>query len=308
MKKNPSNFVHKRIASHSGSWYSNKMSELSLELGKYLSSTKFEVSIPKNVFGKAIISPHAGFTYSGPAVAYGFRVLRDTINRNPIKRVFVLGPSHHFHLTGCGISDAAIIETPLGHLGVDLDVQQKFIQTKLFKKISIDQDEEEHSLEMQFPYLKYICDKKNIPLVNIMVGDLSPSYLGSITKLLKPYFLDQESLFVISTDFCHWGSRFQYMEDYRESTEEQLWQGIQRLDLKGVSHIENQDLKGFQTYLDKTGNTVCGKNPLKILLSLLGDIDIKDRYHSKMLKYDQSSKVNTKYDSSVSYVSMLVYN
>jgi AmmeMemoRadiSam system protein B len=308
MKKTSGPSVQKRLASHAGSWYSNQMSVLSSELGNYLNTAKFDVSIPKNVFGKALVSPHAGFTYSGPTAAYGYRVMRDTINRNPIKRIFVLGPSHHFHMNGCAISPATLIETPLGHIPVDEQTVEDLQRTKLFKNISIDQDEEEHSLEMQFPYLKYIYGSKNIPVVNIMVGDLTSSYLSSVTKVLKPYFMDKESLFVFSTDFCHWGSRFGYQEDYRQSTQEQLWEGIKRLDIEGVKHIENKDLKGFQAYLNQTCNTICGRNPLKILLSLLGENSIKNLYHSKMLKYDQSEHARTKYDSSVSYVSMLVYN
>jgi AmmeMemoRadiSam system protein B len=283
------------------------MSELTSQISKFLSTTKFEVSIPKSVFAKALICPHAGYIYSGSTAAYGYRVMRDTINRNPIKRIIVLGPSHHFYLSGCGMSEATLVETPLGHLTVDQGVQKELERSGLFKKITMDQDEEEHSLEMQFPFIKYISGKKDIPIVNIMVGDMNENYLRKMTKILKPYFLDNESLFIVSSDFCHWGQRFGYTEDYRQSTREQIWEGIERLDMNGVKLIENKDHKGFENYIKKTKNTVCGRNPISLLLSLMSDFDIKDTYTLQNLKYSQSEKVKTKYDSSVSYVSLLVY-
>jgi AmmeMemoRadiSam system protein B len=283
------------------------MSALTAQISKFLTTTKFEVSIPKSVFAKALISPHAGLMYSGQTAAYGFRIMRDTINRNPIKRIFILGPSHHFYLSGCAMSDATLAETPLGFLKVDTQIKKELERSGLFKKITMDQDEEEHSLELQFPFVKYITEKKDIPIVNIMVGDMSEEYVQKMSKVLKPYFLDNESLFVFSTDFCHWGQRFGYMEDYRQSTREQIWEGIQRLDMNGVKFIENKDAKGFSNYLKKTKNTVCGKNPIRLLLGLMQDFDIKDVYTLQNLKYDQSEQVKTKYDSSVSYVSLLVY-
>ena len=303
----PKQSTCKRIASHAGSWYSNQMSTLSAQVSKFLTSTKFEVSIPKSVFAKALISPHAGLTYSGQTAAYGYRVMRDTINRNPIKRIFVLGPSHHFYLKGCAMSDATLAETPLGFLKIDTGTRKELERSGLFKKITMDQDEEEHSLELQYPFLKYISEKKDLPIVNIMVGDMSDEYLSKMTKVLKPYFLDNESLFVFSSDFCHWGQRFGYMEDYRQSTREQIWEGIQRLDMNGVQLIEKKDAKGFSNYLAKTQNTVCGKNPIKLLLALMSDFDVKNVFTLQKLKYDQSEQVKTKYDSSVSYVSLLVY-
>ena len=43
---------------------------------------------------KAIIGPHAGFTYSGPVSAWSYRYLLQANQKQPISRVFILGPSH----------------------------------------------------------------------------------------------------------------------------------------------------------------------------------------------------------------------
>lgn len=298
----------KRTASHAGSWYSNQFSQLSSELKKYILRCKMPKEVPSGIFTKAIVSPHAGFVYSGSTAAYGYKLLKDTIARNSqVRRVFVLGFAHHFYLEGCAMSKAQSIETPLGHLQIDAKVRNDLERTNLFRTLTIEQDEEEHSLELQFPFIKLISSNRDIQIVNIMVGEMNSQYLKTMTKVLKPYFLDDESLFVFSTDFCHWGKRFGYQNDYRLNTQEQLWQGIERVDQRGVEFILQKNLKGFDSYIDETQNTICGRNPIRLLINMLADSDVKNRYKVAHLKYDQSEKVQTKYDSSVSYVSMAVY-
>ena len=79
-------------------------------------------------------------------------------------------------------------------------------------------DEAEHSAEMQLPYLhrlfQALCggqpESSHPPLVPIMVGSTSPATEAAFGKLLAPYVADPENVFVISSDFCHWGSRFAY--------------------------------------------------------------------------------------------------
>lgn len=79
-------------------------------------------------------------------------------------------------------------------------------------------DEAEHSAEMQLPYLHRLFQKQfpgrpqsdYPPLVPVMVGSTNPATEAAFGKLLAPYIADVENAFVISSDFCHWGSRFGY--------------------------------------------------------------------------------------------------
>lgn len=79
-------------------------------------------------------------------------------------------------------------------------------------------DEAEHSAEMQLPYLHRLLQKQYPgvpeseypPLVPIMVGSTNPATEAAFGTLLAPYLADVENAFVISSDFCHWGSRFGY--------------------------------------------------------------------------------------------------
>lgn len=70
-------------------------------------------------------------------------------------------------------------------------------------------DEDEHSLEMHAPYIKKIMDTRPFTLVPIMVGSVSYDAAKTYGRILAPFLADPGNLFVISSDFCHWGCAFQ---------------------------------------------------------------------------------------------------
>ena len=70
-----------------------------------------------------------------------------------------------------------------------------------------DDEDEEHSLEMHLPFIKKSLGD-NFKLVPIMVGATDYAMQQEYGKLLAPYFDDEDTLFVVSSDFCHWGKRF----------------------------------------------------------------------------------------------------
>jgi AmmeMemoRadiSam system protein B len=69
------------------------------------------------------------------------------------KRVFLLGPSHHYYLDTCALSRCKTYETPLGDLKLDLATIAELEKTGKFKHMDRSADEEEHSLEMHLPYI-----------------------------------------------------------------------------------------------------------------------------------------------------------
>ncbi|KAJ1910641.1 hypothetical protein H4219_006159 [Mycoemilia scoparia] len=286
---------------------------------------------------RAIIGPHAGFAYSGPSAAFAYKC----IDTKPIKRVFLLGPSHHVYLEDCALSSCDEWETPLGNLIIDNQIIGELYKTGHFRKMDKDVDEEEHSLEMHAPYIYKTFEEKinDIKLVPIMVGNLSYDAEKLYGELLAPYLKDKENLFVISSDFCHWGSRFRYTaysseEDnpsksivklgYSYQTNSDLpipiWKSIENLDKEGMSAIETMVHKDFDAYLKKSKNTICGRHPIGVLLGAVNklfDITLPPPLSNsanvkqitpgqpslKFVKYAQSSKVQDTRDSSVSYAS-----
>lgn len=75
------------------------------------------------------------------------------------KRVFLLGPSHHFYLPGCALTRCDAYETPLGDLKIDTATVSELHKTGRFDKMSLQTDEDEHSLEMHLPYIYIILSR-----------------------------------------------------------------------------------------------------------------------------------------------------
>jgi len=113
-------------------------------------------------------------------------------------------------------------------------------KTKKFKEVSKEDEEEEHSLEMQFPYLKQIFPT-GVKIVPIIVGNLKGNLEVEYANILRPYFKSEENFFVISSDFCHWGDRFSYT--YYNKADGKIYESISKLDHEGMDVIAKQDPK-----------------------------------------------------------------
>lgn len=85
------------------------------------------------------------------------------------RRVFVLGPSHRIYLDGCAVSAFSQVDTPLGAIPVDTkgtycsfvpySVVNELLATSYFTVMPAQVDKNEHSIEMQFPYLRKVFEK-----------------------------------------------------------------------------------------------------------------------------------------------------
>ncbi|CAI5719087.1 unnamed protein product [Peronospora destructor] len=294
--------VRVRVSTHAGSWYSHDEHELNDELSGWLSAAENDNTQQKQPSIRAIIGPHAGFRYSGPTAAYAYH---HVLNLDRIKRVFILGPSHHFYLRGCAVSTAHEYETPLGNIIIDCQVNDKLVDSGKFATMSMDVDEDEHSIEMHLPFIYKVMNGRKFTAVPILVGNTKSKMDEEYGRILAPYLENDENLFVISSDFCHWGPRFRYQP--HDSTYGEIHEYIKYLDHQGMGFIERLDAEGFTKYLDETHNTICGRHPISLLLhSILASQKLKCRL--KFVKYAQSSACMRRGDSSVSYASAIVYS
>ena len=98
-----------RTASHAGSWYEGSGSRLTRKLDDWLD--KADVEVDSNL--KAIIAPHAGYYFCGSCAAHAYK----KIDPQGIKRIFIMGPSHHVHYSNCVLSAAKV-----GDVFLDFDV------------------------------------------------------------------------------------------------------------------------------------------------------------------------------------------
>lgn len=285
-----------RRATHAGSWYTDSGAELSRQLDRWLGAADLSHGP-----ARAIIAPHAGYTYCGACAAFAYRQVSPVV----VKRIFILGPSHHVRLRGCALSVAKKYRTPLYDLKIDAQINSELEKTGQFSWMDMKTDEDEHSIEMHLPYIAKVMEdyKDQFTIVPILVGSLNPEQEAQYGSLLSSYLMDPTNLFVISSDFCHWGHRFSYT--YYDSSCGAIHKSIEKLDKQGMDIIESLSPHSFTEYLRKYNNTICGRHPIGVMLGAVKALQDQgyDKMSFKFLKYAQSSQCQDIEDSSVSYAS-----
>lgn len=66
-------------------------------------------------------------------------------------------------------------------------------------------EENEHSIEMHLPFIAKVMENYDFTIIPVMVGSLSSEKEALYGEVFAPYLADPSNLFVISSDFCHWG-------------------------------------------------------------------------------------------------------
>jgi MEMO1 family protein len=144
---------------------------------------------------KAVIAPHAGYMYSGDVAGHAFAPLAQAAER--VRRVVVIGPSHHVGFEGLAISSAEAFETPLGAVPVDGRARRELLDSDLvgaFDKAHAN----EHSLETHLPFLQQVLGAFEI--VPVVTGRSDGEH---VARLLEAVWGDDETFISISSDLSH---------------------------------------------------------------------------------------------------------
>ena len=187
----------KREAAVAGKFYPATKQKLRYELGHLFKTAKKREENPYRL--QALISPHAGYIFSGEVAASAFNQIPEN---SSFKKIFVIGSSHRHRFNGGAIYNRGNYETPLGEIQVDTELANQLINSS---KIIIEKTkvhELEHSLEVQLPFLQYKLGN-NFTLVPIILGTENPDVCKQLAETLNPWFTP-ENLFVFSTDFSHY--------------------------------------------------------------------------------------------------------
>lgn len=310
-----------RLATHAGSWYSDDPESLQSQLLGYLKAT----GNPGQEGASIIVSPHAGYRYCGQTMAHAYA----SLDLRDVSRIFVLGPSHHVYFKNKVLVSAfESLETPLGPLKIDREVADELISNRHFSEMDLEIDMDEHSIEMQFPMLAQTLQWRNVPLAQVKVVPMMVSHNSKETDWqvgqILAKFQKPGTVFVISSDFCHWGRRFGYtgyvgnQDELNDAISQEteiemltsrsklshhqldIWKSIELLDRAAmdVLRLNGNKYDDWKKYLEVTGNTICGARPIALMLSILA----QTRDASFVFPaYSQSSHVHDLHDSSVSY-------
>jgi MEMO1 family protein len=282
-----------------GRWYPAEQVELARQIDSFLKGT-LTGHDGRNPL--VMVLPHAGYAYSGPVAGAGYRIL-GTSGKPAVAPglIVIIGPSHYSAFGGCSLIDAEYFETPLGRVKIDTGAADRLLESGLFRR-NPSAFEQEHSIEIHLPFLQRIFRnalEKDLPVLPILAGEMDDAGATRAAGSIAAAVSGMRPLFIISSDFTHYGPNFGY-EPFKNTGSNSSKIKLKGLDDGAVEFIVKKDLAGFSGYAEKTGITICGRNPIKIALALP-----VDDFRAERVAYDTSGNITGSYANSVSYEAIL---
>ena len=262
-----------REPAFAGQFYPGTKSELNSQLTELFRESQ-EKQVNENL--RAIISPHAGYMFSGGVAASAFNQIPPGAM---YKRVFVLASSHSFHFSGAAIYASGNYRTPLGNIKVDTGLAKKLIQSSEIFQDKPEAHDNEHSLEVQLPFLQQKL-KSEFLLVPIILGTNKTEEVKQIAEKLSPFFT-KENLFVISTDFSHY-PKFKDAQQVDNATAESICKNNPSTLLETLEENKQKRIENLATSL-------CGWTSVLTLLYLTEN----KNFNFKKLEYRNSGHAKT---------------
>jgi len=216
----------------------------------------FAIAKPRkteNLIG--IVSPHAGYVFSGSVAASGYNQI------DPDKQydnIFVIASSHQIAFPGASVYNKGDYITPLGKVSVNIVLANELITGNPVFTYNPEADLTEHSLEVQIPFLQYHL-KREFKLVPIVIGTQSKETCQKIAKALKPWF-NEHNLFVFSTDFSHYPSYTDAVSTDK-ATCDAIVSGSPEGLMKMLDEYQYKNVPGLSTNL-------CGWTSILVMLNL----------------------------------------
>jgi len=285
-----------------GMWYSSDPGTLAAAVDDHVARGEPLGALARNV-PVAAIAPHAGHQWSGDAAGHVYRLISGPEGES-ITRVILIGPSHHVGFRGASVATYTAYETPLGCVPVDTVAVRALLASPLFQ--SIDRAHgQEHCLEIQVPFLQRAL-RHPFRIVPLLISSLPRAEWETIAAALVP-LVDDHTLVLISSDFTHFGRNYGYYP-FRDN----LDLNLRRLDKGALEPILRLDYAGLADYVDATDISVCGYQPIGILLAMLRDPDLTARWggrvpQGRVLDYYRSGDRSGDLDGSVSYAAVAFF-
>ncbi|MFL6430841.1 MAG: MEMO1 family protein [Nitrososphaeraceae archaeon] len=281
MSGNPS-----RLPAVSGIFYPSEPLELQRLIEQSFRDQKFGPGkIPPSEFKRriyGIVSPHAGYVYSGAVAANGFY----EVSSMDFDNVVMIGPNHYGIGTGVATMRNGVWETPLGGIEINPD-----LVSEISKSGIIDFDDfahsRDHCLEVQIPFLQYIKKNKKIrivPIILIMQDIKTAMDIGeAIAQSIRN---TSNALLIASSDFTHY-----------ESNDE-----AHRKDSELIKAILSLNISKFYTVLDRLAVSACGYGAIASVMKAAKDLGATK---GELLKYATSGNVIGDMSAVVGYSSII---
>jgi AmmeMemoRadiSam system protein B len=230
----------------------------------------------------SVISPHAGYVYSGKVAGSVFSSVALPEN------FIILGPNHQDVSTSISIMKKGVWETPLGEASVDQNLAELIMSQSDNIRENEKSHSQEHSLEVQVPFLQYL--KKHISFVPISVAYFADyeelEELGkAIVSAIHQY--SRDVLIIASTDMSHYVSQ----EVAREK------------DFLAIDKILKLDARGLYDVVKREKISMCGFQPTTATIIASNGLNAKK---ADLIKYQTSGDVSGDFQKVVGYAGIRI--
>lgn len=210
---------------------------------------------------KGIVSPHAGFMFSGPVAAHGFSALAE----DGFPETFiVIGPNHHGMGSGIAVTTQDF-ETPMGVVQID-----KELASALHKGLIDDNPashRHEHSIEVQLPFIQYFSKTARFVPICMLMQDYGSA--AEVGRTIKETVAGKDVVVIASTDFSHYVSPEKAKKD----------------DMLAIQQILDLNAKGLGETVRNNRISMCGYGPVMAMLEAVGGSK------AELLKYATSGDI-----------------
>ena len=272
-----------RIPSVSGMFYESNPTFLREDIESMFS--KIDINDDNNEIVAGVV-PHAGYIYSGKTACYTF----NEIAKGELPDTFIIiGPNHTGHGTKIDVCDYDKWETPLGLVDVDREFIQELINTDSNVYIDNNAHVREHSIEVELPFIQYICEDHDFKIVPIVISQQIPQLCEILAESLDKVIrkLNRKCVIIASTDLNHY--------DDEDTT--------RFLDEKVIKSVEDMDMKQLVKEIIDYDITMCGYGPV---ITAVTYSKLQNANTSIVLNHTTSCETSGDYDSVVGYMSSII--
>ena len=270
---------HVRESVIAGSWYPGDPARLTKDIKGYLAQ------VPEHkIDGKliALISPHAGYMYSGQVAAHAYKLLEG----KKYDIVVIVSPSHRAYFQGASVYPMGGYRTPLGIVPVAEEITEALMKKSPHIDFIPQAHSQEHSLEIQLPFLQVVL--KDFRLVPIVMGQQDLPMCKELGAAIADVIKGKNALLIASTDLSHFHT-------YDEAV---------ALDRKFVQNVDAFDPEGLSKALKGGQCEACGGGPV-VAVMLAAQALGADK--SEVLNYANSGDVTGDHDRVVGYMAGALY-
>jgi AmmeMemoRadiSam system protein B len=262
-----------RRLAFAGRWYTGDPIRLAEEVDAMLASAARRATP-----ARAVISPHAGLRYSGPVAAWSYRALA----AQAVDAVILVGPSHYQAFRGCAMLGRGAVETPWRPLPIAEDLADALArQTAIVRETRADIHAQEHSLELQLPFLARVLPE--VPIVPILMGEQTRDVAFGLGDAIADIAAGSAIALVASSDLSHYEDRGR----------------AQALDAQVLEALDRCDADLLMNRLEREPRHACGGGPMAAVLRAATRLGVA---RGGVLKYADSGDVTGDTSQVVGYV------